>query len=61
MNFTDTERNEFLNELDNSPIDVTDWESKFIESNIDRMHFSDRQRVTVDKMIEKYGDRLGFF
>lgn len=56
----DSELRHFLEMLDASDVNVTDWEATFIESNLQREHFSAKQREIVMKMIEKYGQRVGF-
>jgi len=56
----DSELRHFLEMLDASDVNVTDWEANFIESNLQRDHFSAKQREIVMKMIEKYGQRIGF-
>jgi hypothetical protein len=37
---------------------VSDWEAKFIESNLDKTQFSPKQRQIIDDMRVKYEDRL---
>jgi hypothetical protein len=55
----DLVRAEFLKDLDDADhINVTDWESEFIETNISRTSFSEKQRAAIDHMREKYQDRL---
>ena len=52
-------RSEFLKDLDDANhINVTDWESKFIESNISRTSFSEKQRVAIDLMRAKYQNQI---
>jgi len=58
--YTDGELSRFLQELDDAPVEVSGWEAQFIESNIDSFQFSPKQREAILKMIEKYGDRIGF-
>lgn len=52
---------EFLKMLDNSDVNVSDWEAQFIESNLSREHFSPKQREIVMKLMEKYGQRIGWY
>jgi len=58
--FSDAERRAFLNHLDSAPIDVTEWEARFIEDTFDRTGLSYKQRQIVDGMIERYGEEIGF-
>lgn len=49
----------FLLELDASDnVEVNDWEAKFIESNLERKHFTDPQRTVIRGMMERYEARL---
>lgn len=52
---------EFLKMLDNSDVNVSDWEAQFIGSNLSREHFSAKQREIVMKLMEKYGQRIGWY
>lgn len=52
----DSDRADFLRRLDSSDKNVSDWEAKFIESNLNRDHFSNKQREAIDAMMEKYPD-----
>lgn len=52
---------EFLKMLDGSDASVSDWEAQFIESNLSREHFSPKQREVVMKLMEKYGQRIGWY
>ncbi len=60
MNYDDEQLNDFLQALDESDVDVSDWESKFIQSNLDTYVFTDNQRKSIQEMIEKYGNRIGW-
>lgn len=52
----------FLKLLDDSEaVTVSDWEAQFIESNLSRDHFSPKQREIVMKLMEKYGQRIGWY
>lgn len=52
---------DFLKSLDESSIDVSDWEAKFIESNLDRDSFSPKQREAIMKLMTKYGKKIGYY
>jgi hypothetical protein len=58
--YTDDQLNEFLLALDEGNVDVTEFEAKFIESNLSTYNFSLRQRQVIEQMIEKYGKRIGW-
>lgn len=50
---------EFIQILDDADhIDLTDWETDFIESNFSRKTFSPKQREVLEKMRKKYEDRI---
>lgn len=51
----------FLKLLDGADVNVTDWEAQFIESNLTREHFSEKQREITMKLMEKYGKRIGYY
>lgn len=51
----------FLKMLDGADVNVTDWEAQFIESNLTREHFSEKQREITMKLMEKYGKRIGYY
>lgn len=52
----------FLLALDRaaSQVEVSDWEAQFIESNLDRFSFSPKQRAVIDKLMDKYGEKIGW-
>lgn len=59
MSYTDRDRYDFLKKLGKAAdIDVTDWEAKFIEDNVEVPVYTRAQRETIDRMIAKYADRL---
>lgn len=58
--YTDEEMVDFLQALDSSDVEATDWEAKFIASNLDAIAFSPKQRESVLEMINKYGRRIGW-
>lgn len=41
-------------------VTVSDREADFIESNLDRFSFSRKQGAWIERMIEKYADRIGW-
>jgi hypothetical protein len=52
-------RSEFMKDLDDADhINPTDWEAEFIESNISRTSFSEKQRLAIDLMRAKYRSSL---
>jgi hypothetical protein len=57
---SDDELGEFLEALDEASIEVNDFESRFIESNMERSSFSNGQRKVILEMIERYGRRIGW-
>ena len=55
----DGRRREFLAALDDSEaVEVRKWEAGFIESNLDTIRFTAKQRDVIDGMIAEYGDRV---
>lgn len=58
--YKDEELLDFLQSLDNSEVEVGEWEAKFVESNLDAISFSPRQREVINSMIEKYGKRIAW-
>lgn len=61
---SDAKRRSFLDALDADAeraggITVTDWEGKFLESNMSRKKFTEGQRNSIDEMINKYGYKIG--
>ena len=56
--WSDEDIHDWLNDLDNDQtVSLTDWELQFLESNLDRHSFSPKQRESIRKMVEKYGDK----
>jgi len=56
-NYSDQQLLDCLYEIDMlSDRSVSDWETRFIESNLERdtASFSDKQRDTIEKLIERY-------
>ena len=61
MNIPDERLRAFLDALDGSDEDVSDWEAEFMESNMERDFFTEPQRRNVlAKMIEKYGHKVAW-
>jgi hypothetical protein len=58
--YSDEDLVDFLQSLDGSDVEVTDWEARFIASNLDATWFTDRQRESIRAMVEKYGRRIGW-
>jgi hypothetical protein len=60
VDWDDEEIIEFVRGLDSRlELDLTDWEAQFVESNMSRIgdyHFSEKQRVVIKKLHQKYGD-----
>jgi hypothetical protein len=49
----------FLDSLDDADnVEVTAWEAEFIESNMKRELFTDKQRSCIGRMMDKYGDKI---
>lgn len=58
--YKDEDLVDFLQTLDDSDVEVTEWEAKFISSNLDAIAFSPKQRESINQMIEKYGQRISW-
>jgi hypothetical protein len=58
--YTDADYADFLKALNEAAIEVSDWEAKFIESNLETEMFSPRQVVSLNELIERYGKRIGW-
>lgn len=56
--FADRDYLEYLRALDAAPFEVTDWESRFIESILTRGLHTEKQRRMIDALREKYSGRL---
>lgn len=58
--FSDQERVSFLQALDKAwtTVDLNEWESSFLESNLTRSSFSPKQRESIDLMIERHRDKI---
>jgi hypothetical protein len=55
---SDLDYRDFLEDLDSAGFEVTDWEARFIESNLTREVFTPDQRKSIDKMLQKYRRRM---
>lgn len=56
MLITNKDAREFLAWLDNSDHTVTDWEARFIESNLDRTEFTASQKRVIQDLLNEYGN-----
>lgn len=43
-----------LKTIDDGDENVTDWEARFIESNLDRASFTEAQLTVIQQMADKY-------
>ena len=50
----DAARVEFLGRLASARVRLTDWETQFIESNLWRARFTERQKAVIDQLRTKY-------
>jgi hypothetical protein len=58
---SDDRRQEFIEALDRSDLDLTPWEADFVANHLNRCGgFSYKQALRVDELLAKYGPRLGF-
>lgn len=57
---TDVERRQFILDLDESDLELTDWEVGFISSILIKgtTLFTERQVEVINQMISKYDDEL---
>ncbi len=51
---------DFLKQLDESDVEVSDWEAGFIESCMTREFFTGAQREKIMGLMTKYGKRIGY-
>lgn len=56
----DDTRVNFLLALDRADISVTGWEAGFLDSCLGQFSFSKAQGDSIDRMMAKYADRIGF-
>lgn len=58
--WTDQECQNFLRALDDAAdrIEVTGWEARFIEDNLDTWHFTPGRRRVIADLNDKYGRDL---
>ena len=54
----DAARMELLRCLAGARVRLTDWEAQFIESNLGRAWFTERQKAVIDRLWTKYQSRL---
>lgn len=54
----DALRHDFLVDLDDAAFDLTDWEAQFLDSNLHNTRFSPAQRTAIDRMRDKYQNKL---
>lgn len=54
----DAIRVDFLQDLENSNLNLNDWEAEFVESNVTRKNFSTGQRKVIDKLRKKFENKL---
>ena len=52
--YTHTELLEILAEVDECDAEVSDWEAKFIESNLEARSFTRKQKDIILKLKRKY-------
>lgn len=56
MKMTDAEARKFLDRLDASEVDVTQWESDFLNSVFHQQTFSEKQHGVITRMEKQYGE-----
>jgi hypothetical protein len=58
--YSDSELADFLKSIDKAVgiVDVTNWEASFIDSNLDRTSFSEKQREIIKRMINQYAEQI---
>lgn len=49
---------QFLRELDQSDVSLTDWEIDFLESMLGKNEFTPRQKAVIQDLIDRYDDQL---
>jgi len=55
--WTDEDILDYLRALDGSEKEVTEWDAKFVESNLEReIPFTARQREHVARLVARYGE-----
>ena len=62
MFHSDLDRRDFLRALDKAAaeVEVSDWDAKFIESNLERTFFTSKQRDVINKLYRQYKDKIKF-
>lgn len=53
-NLTDAECVMAVHELDNPKYELSDWEAEFVNSNLQRNRFSERQKEVLADLITKH-------
>jgi len=57
VKWSDDDIKQYLNDLDNDEsTELSDWDARFIESNLERNQFTNKQRAVVQKMVDRYGN-----
>lgn len=56
--YDDEQMVDFIQMLDESEVEVNEWEAGFIASNLDAIHFTNGQRRKIMEMIQRYGERI---
>lgn len=51
---------DFLRKLDEAEVEVTQWEAPFVGNCMDLDRFTPAQRNVIERLIAKYGDRIGW-
>lgn len=54
----DVARADFLARLSGAPVALTPWEDQFVENNVGRVCYTQRQRVVINGLRTKYGASL---
>ena len=55
--WSDDDIHQYLVDLDNDEeTELSDWDARFVESNLERNQFTDKQRAVVQKMVDRYGN-----
>ena len=54
----DLDRLDFLKALDKADFELSDWEARFVASNLTRTYFTFGQIEVIEELMEKYKKRL---
>ena len=61
MDIPDERLRSFLDSLEDADFEVSDFEADFMETNMKRNVFTERQRLKVlNRMVARYGDRVAW-